>query len=93
MIKTALILALLPVAAGALCVDRAVFVEQLSTGHGETLTAGGMMGEDAIIEVFTAEDGAWTMIRTTATGVSCLMAVGTDWGQWERVTEPQGEPG
>ena len=72
----------LPLAAGAqpLCLSRALIVERLQSTYAEQLVSRGLQGDTQLFEVFMSRDGAsWTIIKTLPTGVSCVMAAGTDW--------------
>lgn len=54
-------------------------VEILKRDHNEKSKALGMSNTGAIIELFTSEDGTWTIVMTMPDGQSCLMAVGSKW--------------
>jgi len=75
---TALLLGALPAGAeGRYCAAHDDVVQRLTTEFGETLQSIGLAGRDAMVEVFDApETGSWTIIVTTPTGRSCLIASG-----------------
>lgn len=78
------LLAAAPVAPAAAqtdhCAPRDVVVERLALSYDEVFSGGGMQSGDAVYEVWVAEaTGTWTILRTDATGTSCIMAAGTDW--------------
>ena len=59
------------------CAARDVVVERLANGYGETRQAVGLGANNAMVEVFASDEtGSWTILVTTATGMSCLMASG-----------------
>ncbi|MEZ5714571.1 MAG: hypothetical protein R3D85_05025 [Paracoccaceae bacterium] len=64
------------------CALRTQVVDRLTRDYAERLTAGGMHGEsaDGVIEVWASpETGTFTVIRSDASGLSCILATGTDW--------------
>ena len=90
-LTTALILAATPAVSQTLCLPRADLVATLETRHDETARVRGTIGEGAILEIWgSAESGTWTAVRTTAGGVSCVLAVGQDFVQFAPVAE--GDP-
>lgn len=86
--------ALLPFLAGtaaaqlARCEARADIVATLSDTFGEKQYAYGLLGPQAIIEVFVSQKGTWTMVLTGSDGTSCILAAGLG---WETVPQPVGE--
>lgn len=62
------------------CADRATVTERLKSSYGERYVGGGIHSETAIMEVWMSEEqGTWTILMTTASGQSCVMATGTHW--------------
>lgn len=62
------------------CGLRADIVASLGGKFGETRHGGGLAGQTAIFELFaSATTGTWTILRTGANGMSCVMAVGNGW--------------
>lgn len=53
--------------------------DRLSQQQGAERTARGTQSPDQILEVWTNSSGAWTLVVTYATGVSCIVAMGDDW--------------
>ena len=59
------------------CAERAVVVERLAEGYGETRQSIGLGANNSIVEVFaSAETGTWTITVTTPAGLTCLVATG-----------------
>lgn len=59
------------------CAPRAVVVERLATGFGETRQSVGLGSNNAMVEVFASpETGSWTILVTVPSGISCLVASG-----------------
>lgn len=61
----------------AACADRAMVVERLANGYGETRQSIGLGANNAVVEVFaSAETGTWTITATMPNGQTCLIASG-----------------
>jgi hypothetical protein len=59
------------------CGPRELVVERLASGYGETRQSVGIGSNNAMVEVFASDEtGSWTIVVTTPTGVSCLVASG-----------------
>lgn len=65
------------------CAMRDSVVERLSSVYSEQLTAGGLhtgTSSQNMVEVWSSpETGTFTVMMTNASGVSCIMASGTNW--------------
>jgi len=65
------------------CAARDQVVSRLQEQYAEQLTAGGLnAGQDVtnLVEVWASpETGTFTVMTTSAQGVSCILATGTDW--------------
>ncbi len=86
-LTAALILLSLPAASSAQpqCAPRAVVLERLASGFGETRQSVGLAQGSQVVEVFASEDtGSWTITVTLPNGTTCLVAAGQ---AFERVTE------
>jgi hypothetical protein len=67
------------------CDARDRVVTMLGERYGETRRSVGVAGENAVMELFAAEDtGTWTITMTLPDGQMCLMASGAG---YETVTE------
>lgn len=78
-------------AAGMTCGDRTKLLKALSEKYKESPRALGLSSSGkAIFEVFTSKTGTWTIVMTTTTGVTCIMAAGHSWE--EAPTMAVGEP-
>ncbi|WP_439137570.1 hypothetical protein [Roseicyclus sp.] len=59
------------------CAPRAVVIERLADGYGESRQAIGLGGEGAVVELFASRDtGTWTITVTNVHGLTCLVASG-----------------
>lgn len=74
-----------PPAFASNCATRDTVVTRLQTKFSENLTAAGLQGTQAlqtVVEVWASEDtGTFTVIVTSPHGISCVVAMGTDWFQ------------
>jgi hypothetical protein len=62
---------------GPKCGPRAAIVEQLSKKHQEQQKGIGIISDTAAMELYVSRKGSWTILVTSAQGVSCPIA----WGQ------------
>ena len=68
------------------CAPRDMLVAELTAKYGELPSAGGLRSEQHMMEIWAAPDtGSWTALMTTAEGISCIMATGTNWHQEKRL--------
>jgi hypothetical protein len=59
------------------CAPRVEVVAHLAEAFGETRRAMGLTQDNAVVEVFAAEDTrTWTITVTMANGTSCIVAAG-----------------
>ena len=65
---------------GEKCGPRDGYLAYLKGRFDETPIMDGVDDQGAIIELLTSKDGStWTLLVTWPTGVSCLLANGTNW--------------
>ena len=85
-----------PVQAAA-CANRTDVVDRLQSKYSEVLTAGGLQSARPVqnmVEVWSSpQTGTFTVILTNPSGVSCIVATGTDWFQQAPKETPAGQPG
>ena len=67
------------------CGLRDEIVDQLHSRYTETRRAVALADTNAVLEVFAAESGSWTILITRTNGVSCMIASGQ---AFEAVQEP-----
>jgi hypothetical protein len=70
------------------CDDRMTIVSSLSDDYKETRNSIGLANSGSVVEVFTSNNGSWSMIVTRPDGISCLIAVGRN---WESLTRKVGQ--
>lgn len=62
------------------CADTKALVAIMKQQHNETEAAYGLMPSGKLLRLFASADGkTWTVIFTSAEGLSCLIASGADW--------------
>lgn len=80
--------AAMPQSANALsfpCADRDSLIESLLKRYDETQVAVGLSKRNTeAFEVFASDSGSWTLVMTTTTGKTCVMAAGHSWTKIEQ---------
>ncbi|MER9869071.1 hypothetical protein NKJ35_18155 [Mesorhizobium sp. M0136] len=61
------------------CVEHGELVAHLSEKFQERQFALGLIGHEAVMEVFVAETGTWSIVVTDIAGRSCIVAAGDNW--------------
>ncbi|PSJ58813.1 hypothetical protein [Kumtagia ephedrae] len=51
----------------------------LARDYQERQSAYGRVGDEAIMEIYASEGGTWTLVMTSVTGESCIVAAGDGW--------------
>jgi hypothetical protein len=78
----------------AQCGPRDAVVERLSSKYSEQLIGGGLQKtrtSESIMEVWASvETGTFTVLLTNPTGVTCIVAAGTDYFKSDATPMPQG---
>ncbi|WP_170760937.1 hypothetical protein [Ruegeria lacuscaerulensis] len=78
------------------CAQREHVIAKLQDSYSEELTFGGLQktrGAQAIMEVWTSkETGSYTVLVTQANGISCIVAVGTDFFEAIPKIKLKGQP-
>ena len=62
-----------------LCGSRIDMIAKLREYFSEVPTAVGVVDETAVIEVFVAHTGTWTILATGTDGHSCVLSSGEGW--------------
>lgn len=62
-----------------MCGERGKVADTLEQKYAETPVSIGLANNGAVIEVFAAPSGTWTIIMTQPTGQSCLIGSGENW--------------
>lgn len=64
------------------CAERDIVTSTLEKKFGESPVGAGLDGDTELYEVWQSDDGgSWTILMTTAEGLTCVLASGTDWSQ------------
>ena len=61
------------------CAARSEVVNFLDKNFAERLTAVGLVNQNAMLEVYAAQSGTWTLLITDVHGVSCILLSGDSW--------------
>ncbi len=61
------------------CADRTKVVEFLARQYDEKQTAVGFVNPKAVMELYAADNGTWTLIITDVSGRSCVILAGKSW--------------
>ena len=87
-IATAFLTVAGPAQASMKCGDRTSLLKILSDKYKEKPRALGLSTTGkAMFEVYTSTTGTWTIIMTTTTGVTCIMAAGHSWEEAFNIAE------
>lgn len=63
-----------------ICADTKALVAVMRQQHGEDEAAYGLMPSGKLLRLFASADGkTWTIVFSSAEGLSCLIASGADW--------------
>jgi len=62
-----------------ICGKRDDIVSRLESGYQEFNSAMGMSTNGGLVELYTSENGTWTLMLSQPNGVSCLIAAGENW--------------
>ena len=62
-----------------ICGKRDEIVSRLESGYQEYNSAMGMSTNGGLVELYTSENGTWTLMLSQPNGVSCLIAAGENW--------------
>lgn len=69
----------IPQLTNAFCDERKDVIELLEK-YDEKLLGRGLMGSDYMLEIFLSKDKrTWTAFITRTNGISCIVALGTNW--------------
>ncbi|WP_170334369.1 hypothetical protein [Ruegeria arenilitoris] len=78
------------------CAQREHVIDKLQNSYSEELVFGGLQktrGAQTIMEVWTSkETGSYTVLVTQANGISCIVAVGTDFFEAIPKIKLKGQP-
>ncbi|MEZ5670304.1 MAG: hypothetical protein R3F55_23320 [Alphaproteobacteria bacterium] len=64
-----------------LCGEREHIVDELKKTWQEDRTAIGLSNNGGVLEVFSSEQGTWTLLLTMPEGQTCMIGAGEHWEQ------------
>lgn len=74
------------------CAPRAVVVDRLASQFGESRQSMGLGSNNQVVEIFAStETGSWTIVVSTAAGMSCVVAAGQAFVALAETLPPPGE--
>lgn len=62
-----------------ICAPREQMLDRLRLSYGAELAGSGLRSAEAMIEVWAAPDGDWTLVQSYVDGRSCIVAMGEGW--------------
>ena len=69
-----------PVAAQSMCLPTRDVADRLKQSFGEVPSAAGLTEDGNLLQVYASAEGqSWTLVLTTPSGVSCVLAAGEFW--------------
>ncbi|RVK19758.1 hypothetical protein CN165_11905 [Sinorhizobium medicae] len=63
------------------CAERSQVIELLTRQNEEKQAAVGQINPQAVMELYAADGGSWTLIVTDVSGRSCVVLAGKSWEQ------------
>ncbi len=75
----ALVAAAAPAAAQIACGDRSKMIGYLDRDYQESRSGLGLASNGAVVELYTAKTGTWSMLITMPGGKTCLIGSGESW--------------
>jgi hypothetical protein len=70
-------------ALGAACAPHDEFSKHLATNYNDQSEGVGVANDGSLFEIFTSENGTWSLLITNGKKISCIVAAGDMW-----VTKP-----
>jgi len=64
---------------GVLCGDREPMLAEIERHLGDNAISRGFTEQGTVIEILTGVDGGWSMIETSLSGITCIVASGDFW--------------
>lgn len=74
------------------CAPREALVDKLGNDFGEAVTAEGVDDAGNLVQVFTSENGTWTIAVTLPGGPSCVVSSGEGWSNQQLAQVPKPAP-
>ena len=66
-------------AINAFCGDHTEITSRLGKTYGESRAGFGLLDDGRMVEIFTSQQGTWSLLVTAPSGVTCLVASGEAW--------------
>ena len=75
----AVTLASAPVHAQMICGQHTDVISKLKNSYEEHAVGMGLSTDGGLIEIYSSENGTWTILITRPSGLACLVAAGDGW--------------
>lgn len=66
------------------CAEHNQITDKLSAKYNEQRSGMGLVGSSGMVELFTSENGTWTIVVTQIDRTSCIVAAGNSWSEYSR---------
>lgn len=71
------------------CAPRGALVDKLGNVFGEAVSAQGVDDSGNLVQVFTSENGTWTIAVTLPGGPTCVVSSGEGWSDQQLAASPK----
>lgn len=78
--------------AARMCAPPEALAQKLNSEFGEAVTAEGVDAGGNLVQVYTSENGTWTIAVTLPGGPSCIVSTGEGWADLEVAQAPKPAP-
>jgi hypothetical protein len=68
-----------PSALAAACAPHAEFAKHLEMNYKERIEGIGVANDGSLFQIFTSENGSWSLLITNGQKISCIVAAGDMW--------------
>jgi len=72
-------------AGAAICGDYAQIKDMLAERYKESPKSVGMIADKGVVQIFTSEEGTWSILLTSTEGRACIVAAGHSWQDVKQV--------
>ncbi|HEY7766053.1 MAG TPA: hypothetical protein VIB38_13765 [Aestuariivirgaceae bacterium] len=68
-----------PSALAAACAPQAEFAKHLEMNYKERMEGVGVANDGSLFQIFTSDNGSWSLLITNGKKISCIVAAGDMW--------------
>ena len=84
-------LASAPAQAQMICGQHTDVISKLKNNYEEQPVGMGLSTDGGLIEIYSSENGTWTILTTRPSGVACLVAAGDSWEELKSSVQALGK--